>query len=170
MDRLVQTAQQAVHGVGPQSLRDDQSLRQRIAGRLSAVSASLDGLLVNRPRRKILRSAVAASSASAVAATGQGEANVPTPRGAIGRGSRRRPAQGDGGVSLLVIRPRTAGPSLCTPRRSTSPALARSPFAGPVRSSRTTLAYGGRTCRLSAGRPWVRSPGAAKPSPPRGTG
>jgi len=51
----VATAQRAVRGVKPQALRDDQALRQQIAGQLSAVASTLDGLLVNRPRRTILR-------------------------------------------------------------------------------------------------------------------
>ncbi len=57
LDRLVETARKSVRGVKPQALRDDQSLRQEITGRLSAVAKSLDELLVDRPRRRILRTA-----------------------------------------------------------------------------------------------------------------
>ena len=57
LDELVATAQKAVRGVQPQALRDNQTLRQQIAGQLTAVGATLDSLLVNRPRRSILRSA-----------------------------------------------------------------------------------------------------------------
>jgi hypothetical protein len=39
----------------PQQLRDDMPLRQRVATQLSAVESVLDGLLVDRPRRNILR-------------------------------------------------------------------------------------------------------------------
>ncbi len=59
LERLVQTAQQAIAGVDPQSLRDSAPLRQQIATQLSAVGSVLDGLLVDRPRRRILRSPVA---------------------------------------------------------------------------------------------------------------
>jgi hypothetical protein len=55
LDRLVADAQQIVRGVRPQHLRDDQSLRQHVATELSAVQSVLDGLLVDRPRRNILR-------------------------------------------------------------------------------------------------------------------
>lgn len=55
LDELVERAQQVVQGVEPQQLRDDQSLRQHIATQLSRVQSSLDGLLVDRPRRNILR-------------------------------------------------------------------------------------------------------------------
>ena len=55
LDELVDAAQQAVRGVKPQALRDDQSLRQEISTRLSEVQASLDSLLVDRPRRRIIR-------------------------------------------------------------------------------------------------------------------
>jgi hypothetical protein len=57
LDELVTTAQKAVRGVVPQALRDDQSLRQQIAGQLAAVGSTLDSLLVDRPRRTILRNA-----------------------------------------------------------------------------------------------------------------
>jgi hypothetical protein len=55
LDELVDRAQAAVRGVRPQQLRDDQSLRQEVASQLSAVQSALDGLLVDRPRRNILR-------------------------------------------------------------------------------------------------------------------
>lgn len=56
LDQLVEQSQQIVRNVRPQQLRDDTSLRQRIAGRLAAVESQIDGLLVDRPRRRILRS------------------------------------------------------------------------------------------------------------------
>ena len=55
LDELVGQAQGIVRGVRPQHLRDNQSLRQDIATQLSGVQSVLDGLLVDRPRRNILR-------------------------------------------------------------------------------------------------------------------
>ncbi|MDA1055769.1 MAG: hypothetical protein O3C40_35700 [Planctomycetota bacterium] len=55
LDALVERAQGVVNGVAPQELRDSGTLRQQIASRLSSVQSSLDGLLVDRPRRNILR-------------------------------------------------------------------------------------------------------------------
>ncbi len=55
LDQLVADAQQVVRGVKPQALRDDAGLRQHVATELSAVQSVLDGLLVDRPRRNILR-------------------------------------------------------------------------------------------------------------------
>ena len=55
LDRLVDKAQQVVSGVRPQSLRDNAELRQNVATKLSGVQSVLDGLLVDRPRRNIIR-------------------------------------------------------------------------------------------------------------------
>jgi hypothetical protein len=55
LDQLVSDAQQIVRGVQPQQLRDNQSLREHVAEQLSGVGAILDDLLVDRPRRNILR-------------------------------------------------------------------------------------------------------------------
>jgi hypothetical protein len=55
LDELVSRAQQIVRGVEPQQLRDNQPLRQQLAAQLSGVQSVLDGLLVDRPRRNILR-------------------------------------------------------------------------------------------------------------------
>ncbi len=57
LDQLVDRTQRLVRGVEPQALRDDTTLRQQITGQLSGVQAVLDGLLVDRPRRNILRRA-----------------------------------------------------------------------------------------------------------------
>ncbi len=54
-DPLVGQCQQIVGGVSPQDLRHEQPLRQRIATELSAVASNLEGLLVDRPRRRVLR-------------------------------------------------------------------------------------------------------------------
>jgi len=55
LDDLVSRAQRIVRNVEPQQLRDNQQLRQQVATQLSGVQAVLDGLLVDRPRRNILR-------------------------------------------------------------------------------------------------------------------
>ncbi|MEZ5941357.1 MAG: hypothetical protein R3C18_08205 [Planctomycetaceae bacterium] len=57
LDALVSQCQQIVRGVAPQRLRDSAALRQQIGLKLSSVQSVLDGLLVDRPRRRILRSA-----------------------------------------------------------------------------------------------------------------
>ncbi len=56
LDSLVLQCQQIVQGVQPQSLRDDVQLRQTVSRELSSVQATLDDLLVDRPRRRIIRS------------------------------------------------------------------------------------------------------------------
>ncbi|MBN2579375.1 MAG: hypothetical protein JXB10_10320 [Pirellulales bacterium] len=55
LDQLVADAQRIVRGVQPQDLRDNAGLRQHVAAELSRVQSMLDGLLVDRPRRNILR-------------------------------------------------------------------------------------------------------------------
>ena len=55
LDGLVADCQRIVRGVGPQDLRDNEGLRQHVATELSRVQSVLDGLLVDRPRRNILR-------------------------------------------------------------------------------------------------------------------
>jgi hypothetical protein len=55
LEELVALAQRAVRGVEPQELRDNDGLRQHITGKLSAVQGQLDRLMVDRPRRRILR-------------------------------------------------------------------------------------------------------------------
>jgi len=55
LDELVARAQQVIGGVEPQQLRDSASLRSRVVNQLASVQSSLDGLLVDRPRRNILR-------------------------------------------------------------------------------------------------------------------
>ena len=57
LNQLVDQAQSVVRGVEPQRLRDNGALRQQIATQMSAVQASLDGLMIDRPRRNILRKA-----------------------------------------------------------------------------------------------------------------
>ncbi|HEX3654933.1 MAG TPA: hypothetical protein VHV55_03965 [Pirellulales bacterium] len=55
LDDLVEQAQRTVRGVEPQALRDNSGLRQHLATELAGVQSVLDGLLVDRPRRNILR-------------------------------------------------------------------------------------------------------------------
>lgn len=55
LDSLVEDAQRVIQGVAPQELRDNAGLRQHVATKFSRVQSVLDGLLVDRPRRNILR-------------------------------------------------------------------------------------------------------------------
>jgi hypothetical protein len=64
LDELVAQAQRAVRNVGAQDLRDSESLRSTVAIQLSRVQASLDAMLVDRPRRRILRNAPAPGAES----------------------------------------------------------------------------------------------------------
>ena len=64
LDDLVAQAQRAVRNVGAQDLRDSESLRGQVATQLSRVQASLDAMLVDRPRRRILRNAPASGTES----------------------------------------------------------------------------------------------------------
>jgi hypothetical protein len=57
LDRLVEQSQQIIRGIEPQQLRDNPPLRQQLATQLSSVQSVLDGMLVDRPRRNILRRA-----------------------------------------------------------------------------------------------------------------
>lgn len=55
LDELVTQTQRIIQGVRPQQLRENNSLRQQIGRQMANVQASLDGLLVDRPRRSIIR-------------------------------------------------------------------------------------------------------------------
>jgi hypothetical protein len=57
LDELVSQCQRIIGGVEPQRLRDNQMLRRHVATHLSTVQSVLDGLLVDRPRRRIIRTA-----------------------------------------------------------------------------------------------------------------
>jgi hypothetical protein len=57
LDELVARAQQTIRGIEPQQLRTSETIRQDVATELAAVQSVLDGLLVDRPRRNILRRA-----------------------------------------------------------------------------------------------------------------
>jgi hypothetical protein len=64
LDDLVVQAQRAVRNVGAQDLRDSESLRDQVSTQLSRVQASLDSMLVDRPRRRILRNPTPAEPTS----------------------------------------------------------------------------------------------------------
>jgi len=55
LDEIVARAQRVVRGVEPQQLRDNENLRTCVVSQLSGVQSILDGLIVDRPRRNILR-------------------------------------------------------------------------------------------------------------------
>ena len=55
LDELVAQAQRTVRGVAAQDLRDGPSVRREVATQLARVQATLDAMLVERPRRRILR-------------------------------------------------------------------------------------------------------------------
>ena len=55
LDALVENANRIITGVEPKELRDNTNLRQHIAAQLSSVQSVLDGMLVDRPRRRIIR-------------------------------------------------------------------------------------------------------------------
>jgi len=55
LDGLVDQCGQIVQGVEPRDLRDRGDLRRQVATELAGVQSVLDGLLVDRPRRNILR-------------------------------------------------------------------------------------------------------------------
>jgi hypothetical protein len=55
LDDLVSQTQRIVQGVEPQQLRDSDPLRQRVSRQMATVQATLDGMLVDRPRRSIIR-------------------------------------------------------------------------------------------------------------------
>ena len=55
LDETVEEARRVVHGIEPGQLRENHDLRQTVARELTAVQNVLDDLLVDRPRRRILR-------------------------------------------------------------------------------------------------------------------
>jgi hypothetical protein len=56
LDALVEQAQQLVRGVTPQGLRADADLRGRVGAEMAKVRQQVEGLLVERPRRRLVRS------------------------------------------------------------------------------------------------------------------
>lgn len=55
LDGLVEQAQSILRGVRPNTLRQSTGLRQHVATQLSGVQSVLDGMMVDRPRRNIMR-------------------------------------------------------------------------------------------------------------------
>jgi hypothetical protein len=56
LDALVDEVQKVVQGVQPQELRDNADLRRHVAEQLTRVGATLEGMLIDKPRRRIIRS------------------------------------------------------------------------------------------------------------------
>jgi hypothetical protein len=65
LDALVQQAQQVVQGVRPQALRDNSTLRQHVATQLSQVQSVIDGMMIDQPRRRIIRGTTGETHGSA---------------------------------------------------------------------------------------------------------
>lgn len=55
LDALVSRAQRIVQGVEPQGLRDNNSLRQQISTELQRMQGAIDTMIVDAPRRRIIR-------------------------------------------------------------------------------------------------------------------
>jgi hypothetical protein len=55
LDDLVDQARRVVQGIEPQELRDNGGLRQHVSSQLSQVQSALDDIMVERPRRRIIR-------------------------------------------------------------------------------------------------------------------
>lgn len=64
LDRLVEQAQRVVRGTSAQDLRDSDALRAQVTAQMGRVQATLDGMLVDRPRRRIIRASTASNGAS----------------------------------------------------------------------------------------------------------
>jgi len=55
LDTLVDQCERIVEGAEPRELRNNSGLRQQVATQLSSIQSVLDGLLVDRPRRRVMR-------------------------------------------------------------------------------------------------------------------
>jgi hypothetical protein len=64
LDALVRQAQDVIRGIVPQDLRDRDALRWSVAEEMSSVRKALDSMMVDRPRRRILRMPQPATAAS----------------------------------------------------------------------------------------------------------
>jgi hypothetical protein len=67
LDGLVEQAQRLVQGISPQSLRDNDSLRRQISQNMSRVQRDVESLLVDAPRRRIIRARPGVNGRSAAA-------------------------------------------------------------------------------------------------------
>ena len=63
LDDMVDQAQQVVQGIQPKNLRDNQILRETVSSELHQLQTALDDLLIDRPRRNILRRSPSAAEA-----------------------------------------------------------------------------------------------------------
>jgi hypothetical protein len=66
LEELVSRTQRIVRGVAPQALRDNDSLRQSIARQLGQVQAAMEPMMMEVPRRRIIRSVSASGGNHAV--------------------------------------------------------------------------------------------------------
>ena len=56
LEALINQVQGVLGGVSPKTLRESGGLRQEVATELGKVEATLQSMLVDRPRRRIIRS------------------------------------------------------------------------------------------------------------------
>ena len=68
LERLVEQARDLVRGIRPQDLRQPGQLRERIASDLVRVGQDLESMLVERPRRRIVRTGIAVRAGEGVGA------------------------------------------------------------------------------------------------------
>lgn len=61
LDDLVAQATRVVSGIPAGDLRTSEALRQHVASQLASVQSVLDGMLVDRPRRRLIRAAASAN-------------------------------------------------------------------------------------------------------------
>ena len=55
MSTTVSGRSKTTAAMSPSSLRSDQSIRQQVATQLSGIQSVLDGLMLDRPRRRLIR-------------------------------------------------------------------------------------------------------------------
>jgi hypothetical protein len=56
LENLINQVQGVLGGVSPKNLRESGGLRHEVAAELGRVETALQGMLVDRPRRRIIRS------------------------------------------------------------------------------------------------------------------
>jgi hypothetical protein len=64
LDRLVEQAQGLVRGTTAQELRDNAGLRQHVATEMTRVQERLEGMIIERPRRQIIRASASRNGGS----------------------------------------------------------------------------------------------------------
>jgi hypothetical protein len=65
LEELVEQAQRTVQGVHPDTRRDNESLRQHVANQLATVQTTLESMIVDPPRRRIVRPHLSANGTHA---------------------------------------------------------------------------------------------------------